>query len=87
MKVNGDERIAALTEIASWALRIPLERLRPDMRFEEDLGADGIDRVELMMAVEEAFGMEFEDDEAEGLVSISAIADALSTRGQMTRAA
>ena len=41
----------------------------------EDLGADSLDAVELVMAVEEEFGVEVPDDEAEGLTTVGAIID------------
>jgi acyl carrier protein len=42
----------------------------PDARFVEDLGADSLDRVELTMALEEAFGVEIPDEDAEEIVAV-----------------
>jgi acyl carrier protein len=42
----------------------------PDARFVEDLGADSLDRVELTMALEEAFGVEIPDEDAEKIVTV-----------------
>ncbi len=39
--------------------------------FVEDLGADSLDSVELLMALEEEFGTEISDEDAEGLKSVS----------------
>ncbi len=41
-----------------------------DAKFIEDLGADSLDVVELVMALEEEFGSEIPDEEAEKLVSV-----------------
>jgi acyl carrier protein len=41
-----------------------------DSRFVEDLGADSLDLVELMMGFEEGFGGEVEDDEAESVLTL-----------------
>jgi acyl carrier protein len=41
-----------------------------DAKFIEDLGADSLDVVELVMALEEEFGNEIPDEEAEKLVSV-----------------
>ena len=42
----------------------------PDAQFIEDLGADSLDTVELVMALEEAFGNEIPDEEAEKLQTV-----------------
>jgi acyl carrier protein len=46
--------------------------LRDESRFVEDLGADSLDRVTMLMALEDAFEREISDEDAEKLVSIEA---------------
>jgi acyl carrier protein len=46
------------------------DQVTPDAKFIEDLGADSLDVVELVMALEEEFGHEIPDEEAEKLVSV-----------------
>ena len=41
-----------------------------EARFVEDLGADSLDTVELVMALEEEFGIEIPDEEAEKLITV-----------------
>ncbi|GDY23863.1 acyl carrier protein [Verrucomicrobiota bacterium] len=48
-------------------LGVKAEQVIPDAKFIEDLGADSLDTVELVMALEEEFGMEIPDEEAEKL--------------------
>lgn len=48
-------------------LGVKAEQVVPDAKFIEDLGADSLDTVELVMALEEEFGMEIPDEEAEKL--------------------
>ena len=48
-------------------LGVKAEQVVPDAKFIEDLGADSLDTVELVMALEEKFGMEIPDEEAEKL--------------------
>lgn len=44
--------------------------ITPKTAFVDDLGADSLDVVELIMALEEAFDMEIPDTEAEGIVTV-----------------
>ena len=46
------------------------EQVTPEAKFIEDLGADSLDTVELVMAFEEEFGIEVPDEEAEKLTSV-----------------
>ena len=46
------------------------EQLAPEAKFIEDLGADSLDTVELVMALEEEFGIQVPDEEAEKLASV-----------------
>ncbi len=51
-------------------LGVKPEQITPEAKFIEDLGADSLDTVELVMAVEEEFGKEIPDAEAEKLQSV-----------------
>lgn len=51
-------------------LKVGLSELQPEKRIAEDLGADSLQRVELVMKLEEAFGVKIPDDEAMGLVTV-----------------
>lgn len=46
------------------------EQVTPEAKFIEDLGADSLDTVELVMAFEEEFGIDVPDEEAEKLLSV-----------------
>ena len=46
------------------------DQVTPDAKFIEDLGADSLDTVELVMALEEEFGNEIPDEQAEKLQSV-----------------
>lgn len=46
-------------------LRHPVEELRPEANIINDLGADSLDEVEIVMALEEEFDFEISDEEAE----------------------
>jgi len=47
----------------------------PEAKFVEDLGADSLDTVELVMAFEEAFEIEIPDEKAEKLLTVQAAVD------------
>ncbi len=46
------------------------EEVIPNAKFIEDLGADSLDTVELVMAFEEEFGLEIPDEDAEKIVTV-----------------
>ncbi|MFA5107586.1 MAG: acyl carrier protein [Patescibacteria group bacterium] len=51
-------------------LGVAPEKVTPEASFEEDLGADSLDRVELIMGLEEEFEIEIPDDKAEKVVTV-----------------
>ena len=57
-------------EIIVNQLNVNEEQITPTASFLDDLGADSLDTVELVMALEEEFGNEIPDEEAEKLISV-----------------
>ena len=51
-------------------LGVKPEEVTPEAKFIEDLGADSLDTVELVMALEEEFGIEIPDEDAEKMVTV-----------------
>ncbi len=51
-------------------LGVEVDKVTPDAKFTDDLGADSLDLVELIMAFEEEYGMEISDDEAQKLTTV-----------------
>ena len=51
-------------------LGVEEEIVTPEASFVDDLGADSLDTVELVMALEEEFGIEIPDDAAESIVTV-----------------
>lgn len=52
-------------------LGVAEEEVRPEASFVDDLGADSLDVVELVMALEEEFGVEIPDEDAEKIATVS----------------
>ena len=57
-------------EIIAKELEVEAKQLTPQAKFIEDLGADSLDIVELVMALEEEFGLEIPDEEADKLKTV-----------------
>ena len=57
-------------EIVVEQLSVNADEVKEDSKFVEDLGADSLDVVELVMALEEKFDIEIPDDQAEKIVTV-----------------
>ena len=57
-------------EIVVQQLGVAPEQVTPEAKFIEDLGADSLDQVELVMALEEEFGADIPDEAAEKLATV-----------------
>jgi acyl carrier protein len=68
-------------EIIVEQLGVNPEQVTPEASFIEDLGADSLDTVELVMAFEEAFGAEIPDQDAEKLTTVGAVISYLKEKG------
>jgi len=61
---------AKVKEIVVTQLGVTAEQVTPEASFIDDLGADSLDTVEVVMAFEEAFGVEVPDEDAEKLRTV-----------------
>ena len=59
-----------ITEIIVEQLGVKAEEVVPEASFVDDLGADSLDTVELVMALEEEFGIEIPDEDAEKIQTV-----------------
>jgi acyl carrier protein len=57
-------------EIIAKQLGVDIEKVTMEASFVEDLGADSLDTVELVMAFEEAFNIEIPDEDAEKILKV-----------------
>ncbi|MCS6771222.1 MAG: acyl carrier protein [Kiritimatiellae bacterium] len=68
-------------EIIVEQLGVNADQVTPEASFIEDLGADSLDTVELVMAFEEEFGAEIPDEDAEKLTTVGAVINYLKEKG------
>lgn len=71
--MDKEERMAVqdkITEIIVEQLGVKPEEVTPEASFVDDLGADSLDTVELVMALEEEFGVEIPDEDAEKIQTV-----------------
>ena len=68
-------------QIIEQQLDVNDQQLTPEASFIEDLGADSLDNVELIMAFEEEFGAQIPEEDAEKLTSVGKVIDYLREKG------
>ena len=68
--MQSEEVLAKLKELVMDRLNVEEDQIKPDASFVEDLGADSLDIVELIMGIEEEFDVEIPDEDAEKLTNV-----------------
>ena len=83
---NKPEALVALSpkikDIIVEQLGVDPEKVKPEASFIDDLGADSLDIVELVMAMEEEFDLEIPDEDAEKLKTVQDVASYLEKKGK-----
>jgi acyl carrier protein len=74
----SDEQFARFRKCAVEVLSVPEEKVVPEARFGDDLDADSLDLVELVMALEEEFGVEVPEEELEGVETVGQAYDLIA---------
>ena len=64
------EMVERLKKIVAEQLGVEESKITPTARFTDDLNADSLDLVEMIMSLEEEFGVEIPDEDAEKIVSV-----------------
>jgi acyl carrier protein len=78
--VSDDETFEKFKECAVEVLQVPADKVTKEARFSEDLDADSLDLVELVMALEETFDVSVEETELEGIETIGQAYDLINAK-------
>ena len=73
--MDREEALQKIQEIAADRLGVEEAEVTPEASFREDLEADSLDLVELIMELEEQFGMEMPDEDAEKKTTVEEAVD------------
>lgn len=69
------ENFDKIKEILVDVLGVDEDDIKPESKFIDDLGADSLDLVELIMSLEDKFNIEISDEEAEKIVTVKDVMD------------
>lgn len=78
-KMSIEDRV---TKIVIEQLGVKEEEVKSEASFVDDLGADSLDTVELVMALEEEFDTEIPDDEAEKITTVQSAVDYIKAHAE-----
>ena len=73
--MNSDEIFDKVKEVIIEQLGVTESAITPEASFIDDLGADSLDIVELIMALEEEFDLEIPDSDAEKVVTVGDVVE------------
>ena len=68
--MSEQEVLYKVIQLISERFSVDVLKITKDTTFQEDLGADSLDVVELVMELEDAFGIQISDEDAEQIVTI-----------------
>lgn len=71
-----------ITEILAEQLAADKDTMTADTKIAEDLGADSLDLVDLLMSIEDEFGIEIPDEEVENLKTIGDVVNYISANAE-----
>lgn len=78
--MSQEEIFSRVKKIVAEQLEVEPDTVVPAANFANDLGADSLDTVELVMALEEEFDIEIPDEAAEQITTVQAVVDYISDK-------
>jgi len=85
MTVAKSELAGKVKQIISEQLGVDEAEVVPNASFVDDLGADSLDQVELVMALEENFDLEISDDDAEKIRTVQDAIDYIEKHAKVSK--
>ena len=73
--MNKEEILGKVKSVVAEKLNVGEDQVTVDAKFVEDLGADSLDQVELIMALEDEFDLKIPEEEAEKLSTVGSAID------------
>jgi acyl carrier protein len=73
--MNRDDALSTIKEVAAEVLSVDADAVTENARFKEDLDADSLDLVELVMGLEEKFDIEVPEEDLEGVTTVGQAVD------------
>ena len=78
--MDRDEAFKKFTDNAVEVLAVDASKVTPDASFADDLGADSLDLVELVMALEETFDITVDESELDGIATVGQAYDLIAAK-------
>ena len=78
--MTKEEILAKVKGVVAEKLNVGEDQVTTEAKFVEDLGADSLDQVELIMALEDDFGLKIPEEEAEQLTTVGSAVDYIVTK-------
>lgn len=78
--MSQDDIFTRVQKVVKAQLEVEESEVKPEANFANDLGADSLDTVELVMALEEEFDIEIPDEAAEGITTVQACVDYINSQ-------
>lgn len=77
---GGNMTLEKIKKLVASQLNISIEKIKDESRLVEDLGADSLDIVEMLMTLEEEFGVSIPDEDTANMATIKQIAEVVEKK-------